>query len=444
MVSLGCPKNLVDSEVMLGLLQGAGYRVCEAPEEAELLLVNTCGFIRSAVDEAIEEILTLAEYKKNDPTKILVVAGCLVQRYGAELRRELPEVDLFVGTEGVRDIVAALEGRHVGADRQLHLPTAAFLMDSNLPRTLTTPAHRAYLKITEGCDNRCSYCLIPSIRGRLRSRTPEDLLTEAVRLRAAGVQELTLIAQDLGAYGRDLDGRPTLVDLLPRLLEGCDIPWLRLLYLHPSRVDRDLLNLMAANPRLLPYLDIPMQHVSSRILRLMNRPYGSESLTRMVREIRAVLPDAALRTTLMVGFPGETEDDMRELLAFLEANRFDHVGVFAYEDEEGSVSAGLPDHCDEAVKEERRQRVMEVQNRISAERQQRFVGRIETVLVEGLSRETDLLLEGRTRYQAPEIDGCVYITSGTTRPGALIDVRITEAHAYDLVGEMVESGQGDL
>ena len=438
MVSLGCSKNLVDSEVMLGLLEKDGYEVTQGPEDANLLLVNTCGFIGSAVKEAIDEILELTRYKKDDPAKKLVVTGCLVQRYGTELEKELPEVDLFIGTNGFHTIVDQLYGKKVPVPLAHSLEQTPFLMDSSIPRKVSTPPHRAYMKITEGCINRCSYCLIPDIRGKLRSRTISDLTTEARRLDAEGVKELTLVAQDLLAYGLDLEKRTNLIVLLKQLLAETNIPWIRLLYLHPARVNKELLLLMAANTRLIPYLDIPFQHVSDHILRLMNRPYTQVKLIQLMETIRHILPLAALRTTMMVGFPGETEDDIAEMTDFLQKHHFDHLGVFAYANEEGCKAASLPDQIAEEIKEERLRKIMELQAGISFGALQKHVGAVEQVLVEGLSRESDLLLEGRTRYQAPDIDGCVYITRGTVEPGALVDVTITEAHTYDLVGELKE------
>ncbi len=437
MVSLGCSKNLVDSEVMLGLLEKDGYVVTQGPEDANLLLVNTCGFIGSAVKEAIDEILELSRYKKDDPAKKLVVTGCLVQRYGTELEKELPEVDLFIGTNGFHTIVDQLYGKKTPIPLAHSLEQTPFLMDSSIPRKVSTPPHRAYMKITEGCINRCSYCLIPDIRGKLRSRTISDLTTEARRLDAEGVKELTLVAQDLLAYGLDLEKRTNLIVLLKQLLAETNIPWIRLLYLHPARVNKELLLLMAANTRLIPYLDIPFQHVSDHILRLMNRPYTQVKLIQLMETIRHILPLAALRTTMMVGFPGETEDDIAEMTDFLQKHHFDHLGVFAYANEEGCKAASLPDQIAEEIKEERLRKIMELQAGISFGALQKHVGAVEQVLVEGLSRESDLLLEGRTRYQAPDIDGCVYITRGTVEPGALVDVTITEAHTYDLVGELV-------
>ena len=438
MISLGCSKNLVDSEVMLGLLEKDGYVVTQEPEDAGLLLVNTCGFIGSAVKEAIEEILELSRYKKDDPDKKLVVTGCLVQRYGTELEKELPEVDLFIGTNGFHSIVDQLYGKQAPIPLAHSLEQAPFLMDSSMPRKVSTPSHRAYMKITEGCINRCSYCLIPDIRGKLRSRTIADLTTEASRLGAEGVKELTLVAQDLLAYGIDLDKQTNLIVLLKQILTETDIPWIRLLYLHPGRVNEELLLLMAANTRLVPYLDIPFQHISDHILRLMNRPNNQAQLIELMQTIRRILPQAALRTTMMVGFPGETEDDIAEMTDFLQEHHFDHLGVFAYANEEGCQAASLPGQIAEESKEKRLQKIMELQADISFAALQKYVGTEEQVLVEGVSKESDLLLEGRTRYQAPEIDGCVYITRGNVEPGALVNVTITGAHTYDLVGELKE------
>lgn len=422
---------------MLGLLEEAGYQTCETPYEADLLLVNTCGFIQSAVEEGIDEILELIRIKQERPDKVLAVTGCMVQRYGEHLQKELPEVDLFIGTESFHDIGAYLKKFESERRQKMHLGKQPFLMDSVLPRKIATPPHRAYLKVTEGCANRCAYCLIPSIRGNLRSRPLDDILQEAARLGGSGVKELTLVAQDLTAYGVDLGKKPRLTDLLEGLLKCCDVPWLRLLYLYPLRVDEELLDFIAANPRILPYLDIPLQHVNSRILKAMNRPYTTEKVESLIGLVRSKLPHAAVRTTFMVGFPGETEADVAQLEEFLRKHRLDNVGIFAYSNEEGCAAARSPGQLSEEVKTTRRQNLMEVQAEISLEKNKGKIGTIEQVLVEGKSKETDLLLEGRTRFQAPEIDGCVYINSGVCNPGEIVDVRITEAHPYDLVGEVV-------
>lgn len=442
-VSLGCPKNLVDSEVMLGRLEQDGYSVVEDPAEADVLLVNTCGFIGPAVEEAIDEILRLAAYKE-DSDKLLVVTGCLVQRYGEELIKELPEVDVFTGTDGFQEIDKLVKRRQETGETLFDLRPAGFVMDSTAARRLSTPSYRAYLKITEGCDNRCTYCMIPSIRGSLKSRGINDLLVEAARLQEQGVKELTLIAQDLTAYGNDLHDGTDLKRLLTGLLSETDIPWIRLLYLYPTGISDKLLAMMANHSRILPYLDIPFQHVSDRILKKMNRRYGQRDLELLLERIRDILPDCSIRTTLMVGFPDETDDDVDNMVHCLKQWQIDHIGVFRYEDEDGCAAFQFSGKVGMDVMQERYKRVMEVQAEISKRKQQRFVGRTETVLVEGLSRESDLLLEGRTRFQAPEIDGCVYITAGNAQVGDLAQVRITEAHTYDLVGELPDPGEGNL
>lgn len=442
-VSLGCPKNLVDSEVMLGVLARAGYQTCATPEEAEVILVNTCGFIQSAAEEAVDEILRLGEVKAQRPGTRLVVTGCLVQRYGEELVQELPEVDLFLGTESVLEIAARLAALPPSSPPAMtELTCPPFLMDSTMPRQVSTPVHRAYLKITEGCSNACSYCMIPSIRGRLRSRRLEDVIQEARALERRGVKELTLIGQDLTAYGLDLGvNGPRLPQLVTRLLAETAIPWLRTLYLYPQRLSDQFLELMAANTRVLPYLDVPMQHVSPAILRAMNRPSTEGALDELITRIRAIIPDAVIRTTFIVGFPGETESDVEMLAEFIVKHRLDHVGVFAYSNEEGSAAARLPNPCPEELKEERLERLMELQAGISLEKNQELVGSVQQVLVEGVSAETDLLLEGRMRSQAPDIDGCVYINAGECEVGDIVDLLVTEAHTYDVVGEIVEAGE---
>lgn len=443
MVSLGCPKNLVDSEVMLAALEQDGYSVVEQPEDASLLLVNTCGFIRPAVEEAIDEILELAGYKEEDPDKLLVVTGCMVQRYGSELITEMPEVDLFVGLDDFCHIGRLIQGIPSNKRIITNPGPAVYVMDSSVQRRVSTPFFRSYLKITEGCDNLCAYCMIPSIRGRLRSRPIKDLIVEANLLEQSGVRELSLIAQDLTAYGNELGGQENLVQLLTGLLENTAIPWLRLLYLYPSSVTDSLLQMMAEHSRILPYLDIPFQHVSDQVLRAMNRHYTQSVLDNLIHRIRRYVPGCAIRTTMLVGFPGETEADVALLVEALKTWQLDHVGVFQYQDEEGSTASGFPRKIGDEEKTARYQWVMETQAEISERLQQRFVGRVEPVLIEGVSRESDLLLEGRSRYQAPEIDGCVYITTGQVHPGDIVPVHITEAHTYDLVGAVVK-GQENL
>jgi len=437
LTSLGCPKNLVDSEVMYGVLEGHGWSGVDKPEDATLLLVNTCGFIQPAVEESIEEILQLLPYKLANPSTKIVVTGCLVQRYRHKLEKELPEVDLFIGTEGVSEISRFLDGMMTGGEAERVILPNRYLMDASVPRSLSTPLFRAWLKITEGCDNHCTYCMIPSIRGRLRSRTIDDLVREAQILETRGVKELSLVAQDLTAYGDDLDASTDLFSLLRQLLAGTTIPWIRLLYLYPTGISDGLLELMASNSRIVPYMDIPIQHVSDPVLTAMNRRYSQGQIIELIRRVRRHLPEVALRTTFLVGFPGETDDDIVQLKEFIRSERIDHVGIFGYANEEGCPAERYDDQIAEDLKEHRVQEVMGLQSAISAEILQKYVGTRETVLVEGLSSETDLLLAGRTRFQAPEIDGCVLINDGIASPGDMVDVEITEAQVYDLVGRIV-------
>lgn len=438
LISLGCAKNLVDSEVILGSMTTDGWELTDDQDQAAVIILNTCGFIQPAVEEAIEEIFELVRLKEQSPEKKLVVVGCLVQRYQEKLAEDLPEVDLFLGTESAADIARYISEMLRGIMKKRVVLPGRTLMSSNSARIISTPFFRAWLKITEGCDNRCSYCMIPAIRGPLRSRTIDDLTREALNLQDYGVQELTLIAQDSTAYGNDLDDAQNIVGLLRRLLQQTSIPWLRLLYLYPAGVSDELLELMADNPRIVPYLDIPLQHVSDTVLRSMNRRYSSEQLYATIGRIRTMLPDIALRTTFLVGFPGETEREFMEIETFLKNTHIDHVGVFAYANEEGCPSEGFANQVPEEVKEERRKYLLAVQSDLSTTIQKKYLGRIEPVLIEGLSRETDLLLEGRTRYQAPDVDGCVYINDGVARPGDIVKVRITDTQIYDLIGEIIE------
>ena len=443
LVSLGCAKNLVDSEVIIGGLTGAGWQFVDEAEEARVLIVNTCGFIQSAVREAIDEILAMARYKEGDREKFLVVVGCLVQRYGQKLADELTEVDLFVGTEGQESFAGLLDELLVRGEaaRRLVLPGRS-LMSSASPRVLTTPSYRAWLKITEGCNNHCSYCMIPAIRGELRSRSLDDLIIEAQRLETLGVRELSLIAQDSTAYGRDLSPDVSLEALLRRLLSETGIPWLRLLYLYPTGISDDLLGIMADNSRVMPYLDLPMQHASDRVLRAMNRRYDKRQLVALLDRIRGVLPHIALRTTFLVGFPGETIEDFSEIEEFLREQQLDHVGVFAYAREEGAPSARLKPQVPAREKKRRVNRLLKLQAELSARRLERFVGKVEPVLIEGVSSESELLLQGRTRFQAPEVDGCVLINDGMANPGDIVPVLITEAMTYDLLGGILGEEEG--
>lgn len=439
LISLGCPKNLVDSEVMYGLLEQHGWSARNDPADAALLLVNTCGFIQPAVEESIEEILQLLQYKQSNPKTKVVVTGCLVQRYRNKLELELPEVDLFIGTEGVGNIHHFLETLVTGESSERLVLPDMYLMDASVPRSLSTPFFRAWLKITEGCDNHCSYCMIPSIRGRLRSREIDDLVHEAQMLERQGVKELSLVAQDLTVYGNDLDKATDLVSFLQMLLNKTTIPWIRLMYLYPSGISNDLLDLMASNSRIVPYMDIPLQHVSDRVLSAMNRRYRHDGIVELFGRVRKYLPEVALRTTFLVGFPGETDDDILQLKEFIRTHRIDHVGIFPYANEEGCPAEAHANQIEEEIKEFRLGEVAELQSEVSAEILQKYVGKTEPVLVEGLSSETDLLLTGRTRFQAPDIDGCVLINEGEASPGDILDVELTEAQVYDLVGRIKET-----
>lgn len=436
LVSLGCAKNFVDSEVMLGILAQNGYELVETPEKADIIIINTCGFIQPAVEEAIDEILAHIELIKKNTTARLIVTGCLVQRYKDALEKEFPEVDFFLGTEGIYDIADAIRRLDGDGSQKLLLPERK-LMTASSPRVIATPQHRAWMKITEGCDNHCSYCMIPSIRGPLRSRTIQDLVTEGHRLDVIGVKELSLIAQDLTAYGNDLDGENNITDLVKQLLEETDIPWIRLLYLFPSTIPEKLIKLIAENKRIVPYLDIPVQHASGAVLRKMNRHYNRQDLEQIITGLRNSIPDLSLRTTMLMGFPGETENDVQEVEAFIQEIEFDHLGVFGYCNEDGCPAYTYPDHVSEEEKQNRVERVMTLQSDISEKRLARYVGTMQDVLVEGVSKETDLLLEGRTRFQAPDIDGCVYINDGVVNQGEIVKIEITQAQVYDLVGRVV-------
>ncbi len=438
---MGCPKNLVDTEIMLGGLSRAGWEVTGTPAAADLLLVNTCGFIEAACQEAVDTILELARVKAGAPGKRLVVAGCLVQRYGAELAKELPEVDLFIG---VNDFPALpdLLGRGAAAEgtRLFHeAPPYAYAgVEARFP---ATPAHLAYLKIAEGCSHRCTFCLIPEIRGPMRSRPLKTLMQEAEHLAAAGVKELICVAQDTTAYGRDKPGHPGLAALLRELAAIDGFRWIRLLYAHPARITPELLDTMAANPRILPYLDLPIQHGHDEVLRRMGRGYRRADILDTVRRIRENLPGATLRTTVMVGFPGETEAHFQALSDLITEVGFDHLGVFLYSPETGTPAAAWGPAAPRREASRRARRLKALQAKIVKPRLKSLVGTIQEVLVEGVSPESDYLLTGRLASQAPEIDGQVYITAGTGRIGAIQTVRLTRALPYDLLGEIVEAGE---
>ncbi len=436
LVSLGCPKNLLDSEVMLGKLFEDGYELTLDPIDANYLIVNTCGFIQSAKEESIEHILEMAEIKTQYGGKKLIVAGCLAQRYGSELRREIPEVDVLVGTGHFQQMPEVLVQLETPVPQREYLSDNVYLYQESDTRIQTTPSHTAYLKIAEGCNHLCTFCIIPKMRGRLKSRTIDSILAEARQLDQAGVRELILIAQDSTEYGIDIGLRQGLADLLKRLSDevtACE--WLRVLYLYPSMIRPALLKVYAQQDRICPYFDMPMQHVSDRLLRSMKRGYRQRTLYRLIDEIREHMPDATIRSTFIVGFPGETPNDVDELLRFLERAQLDRVGVFTYSREEGTPSYAMPDQVPVREAARRRRDVMTLQQEISRHKHQKMVGRHTWALVDTDPSE-DRLAVGRLASQAPDIDGVVHI-DGPVVSGDWVKVEITDADAYDFTARTV-------
>jgi ribosomal protein S12 methylthiotransferase len=433
LVSLGCPKNLVDSEVILGLLSREGYRLTTDPAEAEILIVNTCSFIQDATREAIETTLHLTHYKKKGRCRLLVVSGCLPQRYGRVLEKELPEVDLFVGTGDFQNLPQILSKKQ---KVKSYLSRTAFLYDEKTPRILSTPPFTAYLKIAEGCSNACTFCTVPKIRGSYRSRRPRSVVEEAKRLADQGAQELILIAQDTTAYGRDLREGTDLEKLLKALVKVEGLRWIRFLYGYPkaSNFTEGLLGLMAQEKKICPYLDLPIQHIDDEILKRMGRRSRGHEIRDLIHKIRCAVPWISLRSSLIVGFPGERERHFKTLLDFVEEIQFDHLGVFKYSSEEGTPASRLPDEIPEGVKEERLRTLMKLQKKISLKKYRERVGKRMEVLVEGPERQGGIL-RGRLQTQAPEIDGCVFL-KGSARPGDWVEASITQALPYDLVGQI--------
>jgi ribosomal protein S12 methylthiotransferase len=443
-ISLGCPKNLVDSEVMMGILARHGYEFTPRAEEAEVLVVNTCSFIAPAQQESVATILEMAEYKKFGAAKKLIVAGCLVERYREQICEQIPEVDAVVGTGEIERILEAVEGelRRGAADQPA---SPAYLYHDLTPRILATPRHAAYIKIAEGCDHPCTFCIIPQLRGAFRSRRFESVAREAENLASAGVREVTLIGQDTTSYGEDLGLRDGLALLLERLAGVEGLEWVRFLYCYPNRITPKLLETIAAHPRLAKYIDMPLQHASRDVLARMKRGSNGTAFLALLRRIRETIPDVALRTSFIVGFPGETEADFKELCDFVKAAEFDWMGVFPYSDVDNAASFALQEKVDQEIILERQNRLMEIQQRISARKLRRFRGQRATALVEGPSKDTPLVWEARLECMAPEIDGKVFLndiqapeTRAMARPGEVVTVEITETHEYDLVGRVVE------
>ncbi len=440
-VSLGCAKNRVDTEVMLGVSAEAGFRHVDDPKEAEVIVVNTCGFIGPAKEESIETILEMGAYKDRGACEKLVVAGCLSQRYPNELGLDMPEVDHFLGSSDMLKLHAVLKGRE---ERMLVGNPAEYTMRAEDPRILTEASHRAYVKIAEGCNRSCSFCAIPSFRGKQRSRPIGDLVREAERLAAAGVVELNLISQDTIAYGRELPERATLADLLEALGEVAGIEWIRAHYLYPETLTDSLIEVFSKHDKVLPYIDMPLQHASDRMLQRMRRGHGGDRVVRVVERLRASIPNLVFRSTFIVGHPGETDADFEELCQFVEWAELDHVGVFLYSQEEGTPSGEMPDAPDASIAEARRAELMRIQRPISRSRLELRIGTELDVLVEGVSDESDLLLQGRWWGQAPEVDGSVYLANGTAWPGEIRRVLVTDAADYDLMADFIDSsGQRD-
>ena len=438
LVSLGCPKNLVDAEVMLGHLPAERFSIITDESAADIIVVNTCAFIRDAQEESVETILEVADYKKNGRCKLLIVSGCMPQRYQEELEKELPEVDFFMGTADAPRIVELLD-RHLegGPQHQIGLPD--YLYDHTTPRVTSSPYYSAYVKIAEGCANHCSYCVIPSIRGTLRSRTIASVVAETKRLVDNGVKEINLIAQDVTAFGAERDSGPELPALLRELVKIDGLAWLRLLYAYPDGITDELLDLIAAEEKICNYLDLPIQHIDDQILAAMNRRVDESDIRSLLERIRSRIPDMTLRTSLIVGFPGETDAQFRKLLAFVEEGHFERLGAFRYSREDGTPAAQLGKQVPERTKLARVKRLMKAQSRVSFKKNLALKGCIEPTLVEGYSEETELLLRGRSVRQAPDVDGQVYITAGQANVGDIVNLKITDSSEYDLIGEICES-----
>lgn len=431
-ISLGCSKNLVDTEVMLRKLHDAGFEITPDETEAEIIIINTCGFIESAKQEAIDNILDAAKLKEWGKCRHIIATGCLVERYREEVMREMPEIDALVGVGSLSDIVEACQAVMRGEKYTSFKDKNTSKLGGD--RILTTSEHTAYLKIAEGCDNKCTYCAIPLIRGRLRSRTVEDIVAEARDLEALGVKELNLIAQDTSRYGLDIYGEYSLARLVREICKATDIPWIRLLYCYPDKITDELIEEMRNNPRLLKYMDIPVQHISDSVLSRMNRHGGKALICETIKKLRERVPGIVLRTTAMVGFPGETEEDFTELCEFIKETRFDRFGAFTYSEEEGTAAAEFDGKVDPQVKQDRYDILMQTQLTVTEEQNESKIGNTYTVICDGFDTVAEIYY-GRSYQDAPDVDGRVYFTSDKkVNTGEFVDVKITEALDYDLVG----------
>ncbi len=438
-ISLGCPKNLIDSEVMAGLLNKSGRQSTQTSENADIVIVNTCGFIDAAKEESLEEILTLAQQKKQNGRDFkIVVAGCLAQRYGKELLAEIPEVDLFIGTGEVGNIVRYVNNLGKTDYRRTSIISKPqFLMNYHHPRIIPAKAAFTYLKISEGCSNRCSYCVIPALRGKARSRMPKDILREAENLAAQGFKEIIITGQDTTAYGKDLKSRPRLSDLLKDMAQIKGIKWIRLLYAHPAHVTEDLLATMADTRKICPYIDLPIQHIDDYILKSMNRGVTAAQIKAVITRAKQIIPDLALRTSLIVGFPGETQNRFAKLLDFVRETKFDHLGVFTYSREEGTAAAKIKSQISKKEKERRRDLIMSEQAVISHSINQCLIGSLQEVLIEEKSDRPDFDFAGRCNRQAPEIDGITYLKGANAKIGSIVKCKVIDADDYDLFGKII-------
>ncbi|HAS80182.1 MAG TPA: 30S ribosomal protein S12 methylthiotransferase RimO [Fusobacteriaceae bacterium] len=436
-ITLGCSKNLVDTEHYLGILVNKkGFEVTTNVEEADLCIVNTCGFIGDAKEESIQSILAVAEHKKNGNLKKLIVAGCLAERYADELLAEMPEIDAIIGTGDI-DKIEEVVNEILGDERVIKSKSLNFLANSETERIITTFSHTAYLKIAEGCNRRCTYCIIPSLRGNLRSRTIEDIIVEAKKLVAGGVREINLLAQETTEYGLDLYNKKALPDLMRELVKIEDLKWIRTYYMFPNSVTDELIEVMKTEEKICNYFDIPIQHVSDSMLQGMKRAISGNDSKELLRRIRREIPDAVFRTSIIVGFPGETEEDFLELKEFIEEFKFDYIGVFKYSREEDTVAFDMENQVDEDVKHKRWIELSNLQAEIAETKNRSFLGKEVEVMIDGISDESEYMLEGRTRGQALEIDGKVLTNDGTAKPGEIVKVKIEQNFNYDLLGPIV-------
>ena len=438
LVSLGCPKNLVDSEVMLGHLPLDRYEIILDESQADIIVVNTCAFINDAKEESVDTILEVSDYKEEGNCKLLVVTGCLPQRYQNILKEQLPEVDLFLGTAEGPQIVELIEQQLQNDVPVEKIGLPEYLYDHETPRVNSSPTYTSYVKIAEGCSNHCSYCIIPQLRGKLRSRSIASVVAEAHHLADQGVTEIVLIAQDITDFGADRNDGATLEKLLKELVTIENIVWIRLLYAYPDGITSELIELIATEEKICNYLDLPLQHIDDHILTQMNRHLDENQTRELVQRLRDRIPDLTLRTSFIVGFPGETREQFDKLLTFVKEGHFERVGVFRYSREEGTTAAKLPEQVPARTKTSRLNKLMKAQARVSFGKNRSLVGRVEQVLVEGYSEETDLLLKGRSARQAPDIDGQYLITSGVADVGEYVQLKITDSSEYDLIGEIVE------